>query len=229
LIAASMKIRSAARSLIGPRVSARERRSHPTRYRLPTALLAFAAGCLVVSIFLPYWTLTLHAPQYPKGLRVRAYLNHLTGDVSEIDGLNHYIGMRKLAEAAQLERSLSIAAVFVLACLVASAVWIHTRFAAYLALPALLFPAIFLADLQFWLLRFGTHLDPHAPLSHAIKPFVPPVLGKGYVGQFSTTATIDFGLALAIVASLAIAVGLYFHWRAYRPLVDAARSGKPPW
>jgi hypothetical protein len=226
LIAASMNIRAAARSIVGPRVPARELRRHPSRYGLPTAFLALAAICIAVSVFLPYWTLTLHAPQYPKGLHVHAYLDHLTGDVNEIDGLNHYIGMRKLGEAAQLERSLSIAAVIVVALLAASAVWIHTRFAAYLALPGLFFPAMFLGDLQFWLWHFGTDLDPHAPLSSAIKPFVPPVLGRGYVGQFSTTARIDSGLALAIVASVTIAIGLYFHWRAYRPLLDAVESRK---
>jgi hypothetical protein len=226
--AANVKIREATRAVLGPRIPARELRSHPLRYWLPTLFLALAATFLAVSVFLPYWNLTLHAPQYPKGLHVQAYLDRLTGDVNEIDGLNHYIGMRKLGEAAQLERSLSVAAVAVIALLAASAVWIHTRFAAYLALPGLFFPAIFLGDLQLWLWHFGTNLDPHAPLSSAIKPFVPPVLGRGYVGQFSTTAGIGPGLALAIAASATIAVGLYFHWRAYRPLLDRFASRTPP-
>ena len=39
---------------------------------------------------------------------VNAYINHLEGDVQEIDGLNHYIGMRPLGEAAQLERTISM-------------------------------------------------------------------------------------------------------------------------
>ena len=54
---------------------------------------------------MPYWSLVLHAPQYPGGLVVNAYINHLEGDVQEIDGLNHYIGMRPLGEAAQFERT----------------------------------------------------------------------------------------------------------------------------
>ena len=89
------------------------------------------------------------------------------------------------------------------------------------ALPALLFPAIFLADLQFWLANFGQHLDPKAPLSSSIKPFIPPALGEGHIAQFSTTAVPAIGLWLAILASALILVGLYFHRRAYKPLVEA--------
>ena len=83
---------------------------------------------------------------------------------------------------------------------------------------------MFLADLQYWLASFGTNLDPRAPLSSSIEPFVPPVLGKGYVGQFSTVATPGAGLILATIASLLVIAGLYFHRRAYKPLVDARRA-----
>lgn len=211
--------------IIGPRVPATELRAHRGRYLAPTLLFLAAAGLLLVSIFLPYWQLTLHAPQYPKGLTVQAYLNRLEGDVREIDGLNHYIGMRPLGEAAQLEKSLSIIGVVVVALLVLAAVFVHSRWAALLALPALLFPVIFLLDLQYWLANFGQHLDPNAALSSSIKPFVPKALGVGKIAQFSTEAGPAAGLWLAIAASILILVGLYFHRRAYKPLVDMADAG----
>jgi hypothetical protein len=207
--------------IIGPRVPAEEWRAHRMRYLIPTLLFAAAALLLIVSIFWPYWRLTLHAPQYPKGLTVQAYLNRLEGDVGEIDGLNHYIGMRPLNEAAQFEREVSIIGVSALALLILAAIFVHTKWAALLALPALLFPAIFLADLQFWMANFGRNLDPRAPLSSSIKPFVPPVLFEGKIAQFRTWAEPDVGLYLAMAASLVILVGLYFHRRAYKPLVDA--------
>jgi lysylphosphatidylglycerol synthetase-like protein (DUF2156 family) len=199
-------------------------RQHRARYLLPTALFLIAALLLLVSIFLPYWRLTLNAPQYPAGLYVEAYLDGVEGDVGEIDGLNHYIGMRPLAEAAQFERSISIIGVVVLALLVLAAVFVHSRWAALLALPALLFPLIFLADLQFWLANFGQNLDPTAPLSSSVDPFIPPVLFTGRIAQFSTTAVPAAGLWLAIAASALILAGLYFHRRAYKPLVDAQKN-----
>lgn len=210
--------------LIGPRVTLGQMERGRAKFLLPTLLLGTAGVLLVLSILLPYWHMRLNAPQYPKGLYVHAYLNRLEGDVREIDGLNHYIGMRPLGEAAQLERSLSLIAVGALALLLAGAVFIHNRWAAALCLPALLYPFIFLGDLQFWLANFGTNLDPKAPLSSSIKPFVPPVLGEGIVGQFSTVATPGAGLILAAIASLLILVGLYFHRRVYKPLVEARRA-----
>jgi ABC-type polysaccharide/polyol phosphate export permease len=151
---------------------------------------------------------------------VTAYVNHLTGDVAEIDGLNHYIGMRPLNEAAIFERTISIYGIVVLALLILAAVYVHNRWAALLALPALLMPVIFLADLQYWLANFGQNLDPTAPLSSSIKPFVPPVLGEGKIAQFRTVAEPGVGLWLAIAASVVILVGLWFHRRAYKPLVE---------
>lgn len=210
--------------LIGPRVPAEEIRTHRTRYMLPAALFIAAAVLLVLSIFFPYWRLTLNAPQYPKGLTVQAYVNRVTGDVREIDGLNHYIGMRPLDEAASFEKSIAIVGIIGVALLILAAIFIHTRWAALLALPALLLPVIFLADLQFWLANFGQNLDPTAALSSSVDPFVPPVLGEGIIAQFSTWAVPDTGLWMASAASLLIAAGLWAHRHAYKPLVDAQRK-----
>lgn len=210
--------------ILGPRVPAEELKAHRGRYLLPTLLFIAAALLLLVSIFLPYWKLTLNAPQYPAGLSVQAFLDRVEGDVREIDGLNHYIGMRPLSEAASFEKSISILGTVVVALLILAAVFVHNRWAALLALPALLFPVIFLADLQFWLANFGQNLDPAAPLSSSVKPFIPPVLLTGHIAQFSTTAVPGPGLWLALVASGLILAGLFFHRRAYKPLVEAAEK-----
>lgn len=207
--------------VLGPRVPQEDLKAHRARYLLPTLLFAVAAILIVVSIFLPYWKLTLLAPQYPKGLHVIAYVNNLQGDVQEIDGLNHYIGMRPLNEAATFERSISIIGIAGLALLILAAVFVHNWWAALLTLPALGLPVIFLADLQYWLANFGQNLDPHAPLSSSVKPFVPRVLGRSKIAQFGTWAEPQMGLWLAVAASVIILIGLYFHRRAYKPLVDA--------
>ena len=113
--------------VVGPRVPAEEMKEHRGRYLLPTVLFAVAAILLMIAIFLPWWSLTLHAPQYPKGLSVEAYVNRLTGDVGEIDGLNHYIGMRPLNEAAEFERSISIIGIAGVALLILAAVFVHSQ------------------------------------------------------------------------------------------------------
>ena len=164
----------------------------------------------------------LRAPQYPNGLTVVGYVNRMEGDVHEIDELNHYIGMKPLDQAAQLERRIAIGSLWTFAGLLILGTIIHNRVSALLVLPALLFPLCFLLDLHFWLAHFGQHLDPHAPLSSAIKPFVPPVLGVGHIGQFRTIASAGGGLVRATYASGLILIGLVLHRAAYKPLVAQA-------
>lgn len=217
-------IMSVIQKILGPRVPAITDENERKRYLLPTLLFAAAAILLIISIFLPYWEMDLHAPQYPKGLHVTAYVNRLTGDVFEIDGLNHYIGMRPLDEAAQFEKSISVIGIVSVSLLILAAIFVHTKWVVLLVLPAILMPVLFLADLQWWLAKFGTDLDPTAPLSSAIEPFVPSVLGRGVIAQFETVATPGIGLYLAILASILIIVGLYFHRKAYKPLVEQAEE-----
>lgn len=211
-------------SIVGPRVPKSEFRRAWSRYLIPTLLLIVSAGLLGASYLLPYWKMTLHAPQYPKGLHVVAYLNRLTGDVQEIDSLNHYIGMRPLNDAAQFERQTATLLVVSVVLLLVGAAIIHSKWAALLAAPAILFPIGFLADLQFWLAHFGTNLDPRAALSSSIKPFVPPVLGEGLIGQFRTVAVPGTGFWFTVAAATVVLLALWFHRRAYKPLHDSAKA-----
>ncbi|HQY92955.1 cytochrome C [Caldilinea sp.] len=207
--------------ILGPRIPADDFKANSARYIIPTLLFVAAAVLLIISIQRPWWRLKLNAPQYPAGLYVTAYVNRMTGDVHEIDGLNHYIGMRPLSEAAVFEQSISVFGIIALAMLILAAAFVHSRWAALLALPALLLPVFFLVDLQFWLANFGLNLDPTAALSSSVDPFIPPVLWTGTIAQFSTVPRLLSGFWLSLWASGLILVGLFFHRRAYKPLVEA--------
>jgi copper chaperone NosL len=206
--------------LLGPRVAADELHARPLRYIVPSFLLMAARVLLLLSVFLPYWHMELDAPQYPDGLFLTAYVNHLDGDVDEINALNHYIGMRPLEQAAAFERAASVWLMVAMVLLMEGAALVHSRWAVLLALPAVGFPIGFLADLQWWMAHFGQNLDPSAPLSSSIKPFTPTVLGEGGIGQFKTYAELGTGYWLSVAASLLTVIGFYFHRAAYKPLYD---------
>ena len=212
--------------IIGPRIDQTDLTKHSIKYGTPGFLLLIARIMLLVSLFVPYWHMELVAPQYPENLHLIAYVNHLAGDVAEIDSLNHYIGMRPLGEAAQIERSLGVYIMIGFVLMLELASWIHSRWTVLLILPVLLFPAVFLIDLHLWMSHFGQNLDPDAPLSNSIDPFVPPVLGTGMVGQFKTVAAPGLGLLLSTGASLIMIVALFFHRRAYLPVYKAMKAAK---
>ena len=111
-----------------------------------------------------------------------------------------------------------------LAGLVVAALYIHSRWVLVLVLPALLFPVFFMADLQYWLWTYGHNLYSAAPFAAAVGEFTPPLFGRAEIAQFDTLALPGWGFILAIVASVLIAVGLYFHRKAYKPLIQAEES-----
>jgi copper chaperone NosL len=196
---------------------------HLADYLIPSALLMLAALLLMISIFLPYWSMTLKAPQYPQGLRVDTYINHLQGDMREIDELNHYLGMPTLDAGGRLERSISVFAIVAFGLLLIAGVFVHNQWAAILALPVLTYPLVFLADLWYILYQYGHSIDPASALGGAIKPFTPPIIGEGKVGQFGTVASFEPGFYFVLAAVVVVLIALWFHRAAYKPIVDARK------
>lgn len=190
----------------------------------PMVVFMLASLLITVSLFVPYWSLTMHAPQYPEGLKVTLFINRVVGDVDEIDGLNHYLGMPSLNEGGKIERQISLISVVVMALLIFAGVFVHNRWAVLLALPCITFPLIFLADLQYILYQYGHSIDPHSALGGAIKPFTPPLLGTGKIGQFTTVATWEPGLFLAMAASVLVVLALYLQRQTYRRVRRARKA-----
>jgi nitrous oxidase accessory protein len=181
-----------------------------------------AAVVLFVSPQFPYWNMKLVAPQYPRGLTLTIYPNRVVGDVGEIDGLNHYIGMRKIDDAASLERRLGLPVIVLMSvCLAVAGLW-PSRWGVLLLVPVILFPPLFLGDLYFWLRDSGLHLDPKAALSSSIKPFVPQVLGPGKIAQFRTEAMLGPGYFMSLFAA-GVALVVCFK----RLFSAGERSGSP--
>lgn len=175
---------------------------------LVVALGGMSVASFVGSFLLPWWRFWLYAPQYPKGLMLVISLTGMGGDVHEIDLLNHYIGMKHLADAAPNERMLAgygVAAIGVLT--LAGMALAGKKLNKWVAIPAVAFPVVFLADSFYWLYSFGHDLDPKAPLR--IGAFTPELFGNGQIGQFATFAqpAAGFWVALAGVA-LAVAANV---------------------
>ena len=185
------------------------------RYRLPAIFMSLAALCLLLSIFLPYWEMTLHAPQYPKGLSVQAYVNRLTGDVAEIDGLNHYIGMQEIEPDEFSEfRFIPFFILRFLGLALLAGVAGQMVIAVLGYLDFMLFGVVMLSTLQHWLSEFGLNLSPDAPLS--LEPFSAKFLGLTQIGQFSVASAPALGAVLMGIAGAIGPVVLFLEWRRHR-------------
>jgi copper chaperone NosL len=191
---------------------------------LVIALTLAAASLYVASFFVPWWRFTLFAPQYPGGLSLEISLTGLSGDVREIDMLNHYIGMGHLEEAARVERALAgygVGAIGVIIMLLA--LLPGRKLSPLIVVPGVFFPATFVADSFYWLYRFGHHLDPRAPLK--IKAFTPQLFGEGVIGQFRTVATPSLGLWLSLGALAALVLAALLRRRVCAACPRAGNCG----
>jgi nitrous oxidase accessory protein len=139
-------------------------------------------GLLVLAGLLPIWGTHLVAPQYPKGLTMWVYGGRADGDVGEINGLNHYIGMQPIDLASVPEVVLWPLLILGCGVLLAAAVFLR-GWLGRLALAGLwIAPLGVLADIQRWLITYGTSLDPTSALR--LDPFIPLVVGPTKVWNF---------------------------------------------
>ncbi len=184
------------------------------RWHLPllggVAVLLVAAGW-----FFPLWRATLYAPQYPGGLTMHAYGHQVTGDVDEISGLNHYVGMRPFDIADFPEMALW--PYVIIGALVAVGLALLVRRPVLRAIGLVYLwgtPLGVLAVIQFRLHQYGQDLDPGAALR--IDPFTPIVVGPTEVWNFTTWSWPGLGtLALLLAAALlTFGPGLLRRWSA---------------
>ncbi|HEX3235669.1 MAG TPA: hypothetical protein VHR41_15840 [Gemmatimonadales bacterium] len=170
--------------------------------------LLIGAGILAgLAMVLPLWGMTLVSTQYPEGLRMVVYSNHIRGDIDEINALNHYIGMTRIRdgffpELRLLPLGLGLVAVGCLFAALVRRIWADL-------LPLTLMIAI--AGYGLWsmahrLYQFGHDLDPTAAIR--IAPFTPPMLGQNQIAQFATYSYFSWGTFLALGAGGLVTLAL---------------------
>jgi nitrous oxidase accessory protein len=158
------------------------------------------AALLVVAGSQPIWGSRLIAPQYPKGLELWFYGGRVEGPLSEVNGLNHYIGMREIDLSVVPEMALWPLAVLGSTLLLIVAAFSPGWLGRLALLGLWLVPVTVLANIQRWLIIFGSELDRTAALR--LDPFIPWVVGPSSVWNF-TVWNVP-GNALWLIWSVAI-------------------------
>lgn len=195
----------------------------PPRRGARALLGALGVLLLAGAWVLPLWEATLLAPQYPGGLSMQAYGSEVTGDVAEIDTLNHYVGMRAFDPADVPEMRLWPLVLAIGVVAVGFGLRRRTGWAARLArLYLWLIPVGVLAVIQLRLYQYGHDLDPMAALR--LDPFTPWVVGPTKVWNFTTWSRPGLGLACFLLAAAVVSFGprLLDRWRARGAAAAAA-------
>jgi copper chaperone NosL len=183
--------------------------SSPVRARQRWLLMALVIP-LALSFFFPLWRIRMEAPQYPRGLHMDIYAYKLGGgnnghDVTELNSLNHYIGMHRIERSTVPELGWIPFAFGALALLTLRvAVLGRVRDLVDLSVLISYVTLFFFARFVLMLYRYGHDLDPTAALK--IKPFMPVIVGTKQVANFTTQS---YPLAGTVLVGL-YAAGIVF-------------------
>jgi len=153
-------------------------------------LTVVAAVLLLGAYVLPLWRIDLEAPQYPEGIGMLIRVNTVEGvkpqDLQNINGLNHYIGMKEIQPDAIPELTYMpwIVAALVVAGLVVAAVNRRGALVAWLGAFAVVGMAG-LYDFWRWGYDYGHDLDPHAIIQVPGMAYQPPLIGSKQLLNFT--------------------------------------------
>lgn len=172
-------------------------------------VMTWTTVILLAAVYVfPLWVISLQAPQYPQGLGLHIWVDKITGaqphDLQNINGLNHYIGMRKIEPEVIPElryMKYIVAALMVLGALTAiiRRRWLLLVF----AVLCVVLSAIGMYDFYQWEYNYGHELDPDAAIKVPGMSYQPPMFGTKQLLNFRTTAWPGVG---GIAAMLAVAL-----------------------
>ncbi len=145
---------------------------------LSRALLVLGALVLLVVAKVPMWRIDLQAPQYPEGLTLLIYPDHLGGNVDIVNGLNHYIGMKALHTSDFFEFSILPAIIITFSILVLLTAILGKRWMlTSVFILFVIFGVIAMIDFWRWEYNYGHNLNPDAPIIVPGMAYQPPLIG----------------------------------------------------
>ncbi len=180
-------------------------------------LILIAAIALIPSLFTPLWHLNFESQQYPEGLELYIYANSLVGgddgnDLTEINILNHYIGMAELKEEDFTEFKWIPLIIGFMIVLTLRSVVIGTFST---VIDILVFFAYFslFSFWRFWymLSSYGYELDPKAAVQ--VEPFTPPLFGSKMVGQFTVTSYPSYSVIFFSLFLILLVLAVFVTYR----------------
>ena len=172
-------------------------------------LMMIASLSLGLLFLFPMWKIYLKAPQYPEGLEMHIWVNKIAGDtegaIQNFNILNHYIGMEPIhADSfAELKIMPYIVIFFIVTGIVVALLGKRKLVLSWTVL-LMIGGAVGIGDFYLWLVKFGTNLDPTAPIKVPGMTYVPPLFGNKTLLNFealSLPAWGSFGIFLAILLS----------------------------
>lgn len=179
--------------------------------------------------FFPLWNIELGAPQYPEPLGLDIYIDGIQGqnefDIQNIDGLNHYIGMKTLPKPKDMWEfsvfPLVIGGMIALGVIFGLLGFFkkvsHRWFFGWFILMSIL-GVLGMYDFNAWMIDYGTNLDPKAIMKLANPDgtpmsYKPPLFGHQKMLNFDAYSYPRLGAYLMFFGMCLTLIAGYLGWK----------------
>ncbi len=173
----------------------------------------------------PLWNIMLGAPQYPDPLGINIHIDGIKDvnefDIQNIDGLNHYIGMKTLPKPEEMWEFSTFPMVIGIMIFLGSLIGLlgffgklsYKWFLGWFILMSVL-GVLGMYDFNEWMVDYGTNLDPHAIMKLANPDgtpmtYKPPLLGHTKMLNFDVTSLPSTGAWLMFTGMMLTVVAFF--------------------
>lgn len=178
-------------------------------------IILFGSMILLGStMLLPLWDIAIFAPQYPEGLAMQIWLDKISGDLNNINILNHYVGM-KVISPSDIPELVYFPKLIMGLLLVGfvSLIWPRLWSVSLYFLSFSAFSLFALYDFWKWEYEYGHNLSPDAPIKVPGMTYQPPLFGSETLLNISIYSYPAIGGWLMMVSFIAVTWVLYIRAR----------------
>ncbi|NNJ89117.1 MAG: hypothetical protein HKP53_06925 [Eudoraea sp.] len=196
------------------------------------SIIMMVGPLLLLGLFVfPLWNIMLGAPQYPDPLGINIHIDGIRDvnefDIQNIDGLNHYIGMKTLPKPEDMWEFSTFPLIIGIMIFLGTLIGLlgyagkvsYKWFLGWFILMSVL-GVMGMYDFNEWMVDYGTNLDPHAIMKLANPDgtpmtYKPPLFGHTKMLNFDVTSLPSTG-AWFMFTGMMLTVVAFFMGRKQR-------------
>ncbi|MCG2431875.1 hypothetical protein [Aequorivita xiaoshiensis] len=196
-------------------------------------IIMIIGSLLLLGLFkFPLWNIMLGAPQYPQPLGMDIYIQGIQGveefDIQNIDGINHYIGMKPIPKVEEMWEfdvfpkviGLMVALGVIIGILGFLGKVSYKWFLGWFIVMSIL-GLLGMYDFNLWLIEYGTDLDPKAIMKlenpdGTPMTYKPPLIGYQKMLNFDVDSWPGAGAYMILTGMLLTVVAFFVGKKEYK-------------
>jgi len=191
------------------------------------------AALMLIGVYLfPIWSISLEAPQYPEGIGLNIWINQIEGkapqDLQNINGLNHYIGMKEITPESIPELKIMPPVIgFLIASGLLIAIFGSRKWVLGWLVVFMILAVVGLVDFYLWEYDYGHNLNPDAAIKIPGMSYQPPLIGSKQLLNFTAASWPHIGFGFAVASMMIAAFAWWREGRASSATAEENYSPKP--